>query len=192
MNFLKKQWDILKHIKMWSFFFIFNGFLQISLNLREYVWLALHTLTDCGSAHKTFLFIREDSNSTKLLKQKYNNTENLLYLHSLFKQTHELMKEFFQIPRETIKLESSNFYSRMILNCILWTSRCLCKGLSNLQKECKNHQNKPIFNLYYCVFDLSLEICINHDHSCQQHLKCLIYRRSLNVSNEYFMCRNNN
>lgn len=97
------------------------------------------------------------------------------------------MKEFFQIPRETIKLESSNFYSRMIL-----TSRCLCKGLSNLQKECKNHQNKPIFNLYHCVFDLSLEICINHNHSCQQHLKCLIYRRSLNVSNEYFMCRNNN
>lgn len=102
------------------------------------------------------------------------------------------MKEFFQIPRETIKLESSNFYSRMILNCILCTSRCLCKGLSTLQKECKNHQNKPIFNLYHCVFDLSLEICINHDHSCQQHLKCLIYRRSLNVSNEYFMCRNNN
>lgn len=31
------------------------------------------------------------------------------------------MKEFFQIPRETIKLESSNFYSRMILNCILCT-----------------------------------------------------------------------
>lgn len=59
-----------------NFFSLFNGFLQISLNLREYEWLALHTLTDCGSTHKTFLVIREDSNSTKLLKQKYNNTEN--------------------------------------------------------------------------------------------------------------------
>lgn len=155
-----------------------------------YGQLCIHLLT-AGQLIKLFS-LSEDSNSTKLLKQKYNNTENQLYLHSLSKQTHELMKEFFQIPRETIKLESSNFYSRMILNCILCTSQCLCKGLSNLQKECKNHQNKPIFNLYHCVFDLSLEICINHDHSCQQHLKCLIYRRSLNVSNEYFMRRNNN
>lgn len=54
--------------------------------------------------------------------------------------------KLLQIPRKTIKLESSNFYCR-ILNCIVCTSWCLYIASVCQIERVQNHQNKSIFNL---------------------------------------------